>query len=238
MSGFWRAVLVGGVLGVLAVGGFVAAVALGVVPGTHDHAVQANDGPVLVALVLPDAQGVSTVRVVEVFERAGGSLRTTSVDPLTSATVPGTSATTLAEAHAFGGGDGLASAYSQLKGGAVPVWIVVDPTAWDALMGSGRVTVTMPADIEVFDGKQLYSFARGDSSFPAGQVAQVMNGAAHLSPADREVLREAVGEQLMAAVAQQGLTLDSGIETNLTSQELAIWLSALKSAPVPADTTQ
>jgi len=236
MNGFWRAVLVGGVLGILVVGGIVAAVALGVVPGKHDHAVQASEGPVLVALVMPDADGASAVRAVEVIARAGGSLRATAVDPLTSATVPGTSATTLAEAYAFGGGAGMASAYSQVKGGVDPIWVVVRPEAWAALMSSARIPVTIPADIEVFDGKQLYSFAQGETSFPAGQVAQVMNGAAHLSSADRAVLREAVGAHLLAAIARHGLTTETGIETNLNDEELAIWLSALKRSPIPADT--
>jgi len=238
MSGFWRAVLVGGILGLLAVGGFVAAVALGLVPGTHDHSVQAAEGPVLLALVLPDPEGVSTVRAIEVFERAGGELRTSPIDPLTSATVPGTSATTLAEAYAFGGGEGLASAYTQLNGGTVPVWVVVEPQGWDSLMGAGAIAVTIPADIEVFDGKQLYSYAAGDTSFPANEAAQVMSGAAYLSPTDRAVLREAVGDQLVPALAANGLTSESGIATNLDAEALAIWLSAVKSATIPADTNQ
>ncbi len=238
MSGFWRAVLVGAIVGVLAVGGFAAAVVLGLVPGTHDHSVQAGEGPVLVALVLPDSEGVSTVHAIEVFERAGGAIRTSPIDPLTSATVPGTSATTLAEAYAFGGGDGLAGAYSQVKGGVVPVWIVVEPQGWDTLMGSAPVSVIIPADIEVFDGKELFSYAAGDASFPAAEVAQVMSGAAYLSAGDRANLREAVGDQLIGAVAASGLNSESGIATNLNADELAIWLTALKSAPVPADTNQ
>lgn len=238
MSGFWRAVLVGAILGVLVVGGFAGAVALGLVPGTHDHSVQAAEGPVLIALVLPDADGVSAVRAVEVFERAGGALRTSPIDPLTSATVPGTSATTLAEAYAFGGGEGLARAYSQVSGGVSPVWVVVEPTAWTALMGASALRVTLPADMEVFDGNQLYSYAQGDASFPAAEAAQVMNGAAHLAARDRAVLRMAIGDQLLVAIAQQRLTSESGIGTNLTTEELAIWLSALQKAAIPADTNQ
>jgi len=238
MSGFWRAVLVGAILGVLVVGGFVAAVALGLVPGTHDHSVQAGEGPVLVALVLPDAEGASAVRAIEVFDRAGGTLRTSPIDPLTSATVPGTSATTLAEAYAFGGGDGLAGAYTQVKGGVPPVWVVIDSDGWAELTGDRPVPVVIPADIEVFDGKQLYSYAAGDTSFPANQAAQVMSGASYLSAADRAILGEALGDHLMAAVADKGLTSESGIQTNLNSEELAIWLSALKSLPIPADTPQ
>ncbi len=228
MSGFWRAVLVGVTIGVLAVVGFVAAVALGLVPGTPDHSVQAAEGPVLVALVLPDAEGSHTVRAVEVFERAGGELRTSPIDPLTSATVPGTSATTLAEAYAFGGGEGLAGAYAQLGDGVVPVWVVVESLGWDGLMGANAVPVTIPADIEVFDGKQLYSYAAGDTSFPADQVAQVMSGAAYLSEADRAILAEAIGDRLMVALAQKGLSSESGIQTNLNPEDFAVWLSALK----------
>jgi len=236
MSGFWRAVLIGAVLGVLAVGGAVAVVASGAVPGRHDHAVQAAEGPILVALVMPNAAGAHEVRVVSVFQRAGDALQTSPVDPLTSATVPGTSATTLAEAYAFGGGDGLANAYAELDGGSPPVWVVVEPQAWSALMQGREIPVVLPADIEVFDGRQLYSYAQGVSSIPAAEVAQVMSGAEFLSTDKRAILREAVGDALLAAIVRSGLQASVDIETNLTVNELATLVSTLQSATVPADT--
>lgn len=238
MSGFWRAVIAGAVVGVLVVGGLVAAIALGLVPGTSDRTAQAARGPVLIALVLPDAEGLNTVRTIELFESSGGSLRTSPVDPLTSATVPGTSATTLAEAYAFGGGERLATAFSQSAGGEIPLWVVIEPQAWSTLTGTGSIPVTIPADIEVFDGKQLYSYAQGDGSFPAEQVSKVMDGADHLTATERAVLREAVGDALLSSIVREGLPSESGVSTNLTAEELATWLSALKSTVGSADTNQ
>ncbi len=238
MTGLWRAVLIGSVLGILVVAIGVSVVMSGVVPGRHDHAVQAAEGPILVALVLPNADGAHEVRVVSVFKRAGDAMRMSPVDPLTSATVPGTSATTMAEAYAFGGGDGLAKAYTENKGGTPPVWVVVEPKAWSALTDGREIPVVVPADIEVFDGRQLYSYAQSASSIPAAEVAQVMSGAAFLSAEKRAILREAVGDALVTAIARKGLRADAGIETNLTAEELAILVSTLQTASVPADTNQ
>lgn len=228
MSGFWRAVLIGAVTGVLVVGVIVGAVVLGFVPGTQDRGAQASDGPVLVALVLPDADGIKVVRTLSVLERAGNTLRMSSIDPLTAATVPGTSGTTLAEAYSFGGGAGVAKAYAQLKGSEDPLWAAVTPKGWTALVGSTRIPVTMPANIEVFDGSQLYSYAKGDPGFPASEVAKVMDGAAHLSASDRETIRDAAASALITALARKGAQEGPGIETNMRPEEYAIWLAALK----------
>lgn len=228
MSGFWRAVLVGALLAVLVVAGLAAAFALGVVPGVADRTAQASDGPVLVALVLPDAEGVTVVRVLTIFVRAGDVLRATSVDPLTSATVPGTSATTLAEAYSFGGGAGVADAYAQLNSSKDLPWVVVTPKGWTALMGTAEIPVTIPADIEVFDGTELYSYAQGATGFPAPEVDKVMNGAAHLSDTERAVLRDATGSALTAALIREGVKPGPGIETNMAPEEFAVWLSAAK----------
>lgn len=228
MSGFWRAVLVGALLAVLVVAGLAAAFTLGVVPGAADRTAQASEGPVLVALVLPDADGVTVVRVLTVFERAGDVLRATAVDPLTSATIPGTSATTLAEAYSFGGGAGVANTYSLLNGSSDPLWVVVTPRGWSALMGTDEIPVTIPADIEVFDGTELYSYAQGATGFPAPEVAKVMTGAAHLSDTERAVLRDATGIALTAALVREGAQPGPGIETNMEPDQFAVWLSAAK----------
>jgi hypothetical protein len=228
MSGFWRAVLVGALLAVLVVAGLAAAFALGVVPGAADRTAQASDGPVLVALVLPDADGITVVRVLTVFERAGDVLRATAVDPLTSATVPGTSATTLAEAYSFGGGAGVANAYAQLNGARDLPWVVVTPKGWTKLTSTAEIPVTIPADIEVFDGTELYSYAREATGFPAPEVDKVMNGAAHLSDTERAVLRDATGSALTAALVREGAQPGPGVETNMEPEEFAVWLSAAK----------
>jgi len=186
--------------------------------------------------VLPNSDGANEVRVVSVFQRVGDAVRMSPIDPLTSATVPGTSATTLAEAYAFGGGDGLAKAYTVNNGGTPPIWVVVEPQAWSALTGDREIPVVVPADIEVFNGQQLYSYAQGSPSIPAAEVAQVMSGAEFLSADKRAILREAVADALAAAIARSGLHTNAAIETNLSADELAIFVSTLQSATVPADT--
>ena len=238
MTGLWRSVLIGAVLGVLVVGGLAAAAALGVLPGSEKQSPATAGGPVLVALVLPDAEGVLTIRALDRYDGTGTALRVSSVDPLASATVPGTSAASLAEAYSFGGGDGLAEAYAAAAGGVTPAWIIVSPSSWSTLMGATPVAITLPTDIDVFDGKELYSYAAGSASVPAGEIAQVMNGAALLSATDRKLIREAVGDALATAILQGAQRAPSAIQTNLTPEEITQRLQGINPSPIRADRTQ
>ena len=234
-GGALSAALVGALLGVVVVVAIVAAAILGVFPGASAREDVAADSPVLAALVLPDAEGILTVRAIDRYQRAGDVLRISAVDPLTSATVPGTSGATLADAYAFGGGEGLVSAYSRVAPGEAPAWIVVGPKAWVELMGTTTVSLLLGSDIEVFDGEELYSFPAGRLNVPAREIAPVMTGAQFSSASERKDIREAVGDELASALLRGYEAQRTGIETNLTPEQLQLRLSGLKSLPIRAD---
>lgn len=228
-----RAAVIGALVGLACVGAVVAAVVLGEFRGGAQRG--AADGPVLAALVLPDAEGVLTVRQVELVERTGDTLRLTSVDPLARATVPGTSASTLAETYAFGGGDGLAAAYSATGLYPVTGWIVVGPDGWLRLTEGKPISLPLERDVEVFDGADLYSFPETGASVPPGQVAKLMDGVAFLTSAERERVRESLGAILVAGLVRKHRTQDADIETNLDAEQLAGVFAGVKSEPVRAD---
>jgi hypothetical protein len=233
-SGTGRAAAAGALFGLFCVVAVVALVALGVLPNSRAPKTAAG-GPVLVAVVLPDANGVLALRVLDRYERDGGLLRIAAVDPLASATVPGTSATTLAEAYSFGGGDRLAAAYADSTGALPPAWIVVGPESWRGLMASRRLDLRLATGIDVFDGKQLYSYPAGSTFVPASEISKLMDGATYLSDSERKTIRSAVGDALAVELLRRYSTPDSGIATNLTPEQLGAALGGLQSPPIRAD---
>jgi hypothetical protein len=233
-SGTWRAAVVGGVVGLVCVAGIVVAFVL-VGSSTNASRTAAADGPVLVALVLPDANGALALRSLDRYSFSGDTGTITGVDPLTSATVAGTSATTLADAYAFGGGGGLAAAYARSTGGPAPAWIVVDLGSWQKLMGSEGVRLRLATPIEVFDGTNLYSYPAGSISVPAAEIAHVMDGAAYLSPAERKSIRMAVGDALALKLMNGYGSPTAGIVTDLAPEQLRAMFGRVKSPPVRAD---
>ena len=218
-----RAAAVGALLGALCV---VAAVVAATSGGLRSEWGRSDplDGPILVALVLPDDTGMLSVRSLDRYERVGTGLRLTSVDPLTSATVPGTSATTLAEAYSFGGGEGLVTAYSQKVAGTRPGWIVVGPSEWLQLMGSNRVALRITSPVEVFDGASLYSYRPGSLAVAADEVPPLMSGAAYLPPGERASLRASVGDSLARALGRGYMLVNAGLKSSLTPEELGGYL--------------
>ncbi len=166
-----RAAVLGAVLALVCVAAVAGAAVLGNL-STSAERDSAVNGPVLVAVVLPDADGVLTVRQMDVVQRMGTTLRLTGVDPLTSATVPGTSAKTLADAFSFGGGAGLAAAVAGATGDRVQAWIVVGPVALQELLGAQTVTFALLNGVEVFDGAELYSYPAGERSGACGRSGE------------------------------------------------------------------
>ena len=227
VSSTWRVALVGGLLGLLAVAGVVTLAMSGVL-GTGAQRAQASaDAPVLVALVLPDAAGANLPRVIDLYTRANGKLTLTSVDPEHAATVPGTSGKTLADAYTYGGGAALAKAYAQLNHTDEPAWVVIGQDAWGALRGGAPVTIDIPAPMEVFDGRQLYSYSKGTTDVPVAQVRHVLDGADFLSRDLRRSVRAQLGDGLATSLARTKTAHGVELRTNLSDEDLTAWLAIL-----------
>lgn len=225
MSSTWRVALLGGLLGLATVAIVAWLVLSGLVP-TGDERTQASaEGPVIVALVLPDANGVNVPRVIDLYSRADGKLTLTTIDPEQSATVSGTSAKTLADAYTFGGGAALVRAHALGSGATEPAWIVVGQDAWDALREGTPVSIDIPAPLEVFDGSRLYSYPQGAVSVPVAEVRHVLDGAQFLSSQLRRSVRVQLGDGIAESLATSGKDEQLALRTNLSDEDLAAWLA-------------
>ena len=227
MTSHWRVALIGGLLGLVAVAAVVALAMSGVLATGAQRAQASADGPVLVALVLPDATGANLPRVIDLYTRVNGKLTLTSIDPQQAATVAGTSAKTLADAYTFGGGAALVNAYAKITHTDAPAWVVVGQDAWSTLHGRAPMTVRVPAPMEVFDGSRLYSYSRSTTEVPVPEMRRVLDGAAFLSHALRQNIREQLGDSLVDSLVHAGAAHQSELRTNLSDEDLKAWLAIL-----------
>ncbi|MDR3687702.1 MAG: hypothetical protein P4L93_12190 [Coriobacteriia bacterium] len=224
-----RVALIGAGLAVFTVAVAAVLLATGVVslPKSPQTAAQ---GPVLVALVLPDESGVQVPRVLDVYTRTQSGWSIASVLPTLPAVVSGTSGGTLADAYVFGGGDALASAYSAGHPTPVSAWVVVDQTGWDQLAGSTPISIELPAHMEVFDGAQLTVFEQGPASVPATQTGALLNGASYLSTLNSGLVRSRIGDVLAGQLSRARPQDVDALKSSLDRTTLAAWLGGLGTA--------
>ena len=227
MSSTWRVALLGGVLGLVTVAVVVGLVLFGVVRTGAKRAQASAEEPVLVALALPNADGVNVPRAIDLYARVNGTLTLTAVDPGQAATVSGTSAKTLADAYTFGGGAALADAYALSGSAAAPAWVVVGQDPWNALRGGTPVELNIPAPLDVFDGTRLYSYSQGTVDVPVAEVRHVLDGAAFLSHALRQNIREQLGDSLVESLVSAGAAHRIELRTNLSDEDLSAWFAIL-----------
>ena len=219
-----RAALIGAILALVVVGVVVAlaltgSLPLGATPGTAN-------GPVAVALVLPDAKGTVVVRAIDVYARSGSGWSVRSVAPTASVVVPGTGGSSLSDAYSFGGGDGLAGALRQ-TGQAVTSWVIVDQSGWNALRAHDPLSITLASSVEVFDGSQLLSFEKGTASVPATQTPELFDGAAFFTTEADRALRQQVGAGLVSSLRSATPGATSFVHSDLTPPVLNAWLGGL-----------
>lgn len=224
----WRVVVVGAVMGVVAVAAFVVAALTGVLPGARPVAVPL-DQPVLVMLVMPDANGVVVPRVIDLYSPLGAVTQLRSVDPSMPATVAGTTAQTLAEAYSYGGGGGVASAYATGAGVTQPAWVVIGPDAWLALVPGASLRLDLPSDMQVFDGTRLYAFSAGSGDVPTAETAQLFDGAAYLAADQQSSLRSQVGDAMESALASATPAQAANVQSAFPAGELQTWIGSLGS---------
>lgn len=222
----WRVVLLGGLMGLLAVAVVVGLVAYGSLPGGKAES-PTSEGPVLVLLVLPNAQGVNVPRVIDLYTALGASTNLRSVEPTMPATLSGTTSSTLADVYSFGGGAAVAKFYASQFGGPEPAWVVVGPAAWERISAGALVKLDVPADIHVFDGTALYSFSQGTTDVPAPVLRRVFDGATFLDEAQAQMVRDQVGEWLASALGHAGTDAQAQLRSDLSADELKTWLAGL-----------
>lgn len=221
----WRVVLIGAVMGLVAVGVVVALVFAGVLgPGTGSKA--ADTGQVMLALVMTDESGTVVPRVIDVYSSTATGTEVRSVNPTTTAALTGTSAKSLGDVYAFGGGKALAAAVVR-PGEAPPTWVVVDASRSPSAASSQTVTVHVPQQIDVYVGGLLHTFAQGDVVVALSELPALFDGVAYLPEDDAMRIREQVGDQLIAMIASPGSGLSEVTSSELTAEKFAAWLKTL-----------
>ena len=184
---------------------------------------------VVVALVLPDENGVALPRVIW-----RGSVRSTApgtssselahLDPLAPAQVPDTSYGFLRDTYSFGGGRGLARAGA--PDAISPAFLILGPEAWVELTAGGRVALDIPSQIDVYDGTRLLTFPVGTSLLSGEEVSALLNGADYLEANERAAIREQLAAYIFDSVSNHP-GVPEHAETNLTSQRYERWRGAL-----------
>lgn len=222
----WRVVLLGAGLGVLVVALAVGWVVWQSMSSSAQRGPQPG-APVLVVLVMPDPDGVMLPRVIDEYVTEGAATSLRSLDPSMPATVAGTTAQTLAETYVFGGGNGVAGAVAHSEGAQPPQWVIVTPDALRTLVTSGSVTVNVPADMQVFDGTQLYSFSAGPQSVSLAVLPALFDGAPYLTRQQQADLRRQVGDALGSALASGTVTQESAFASSLRPAGLSAWVLGL-----------
>ena len=223
-----KSMLVGGAIALLLVAGVAAAVALhvGVLPAKS----AATPRIVAVAFVLPGSDGVIAPRAIDVYLATASGWTVRSVSPSTPVDVSGTGGSTLADAYSFGGGEGLKSAVGSTLGVPVDAWVIVDESTWLRLHGAAALSLDLPADIEVFDGSRLYSFAKGNAHVAADELAQVLAGSAFLSAGQSAQVRAGVGDAVGRALAGNAARAVGSVHTDMSEATLGAWLGGVGSA--------
>jgi hypothetical protein len=224
-----RAVLIGAAAALVLVGAVVALALLGVLPSGSSSDIPA-EGAVAVALVLPDQDGVVTLRVLDIYSPSGAKWSLRSVSPTTPAVVSGTSGTSLADAYSFGGGDALAEALSKQAGLPVSGWVTVDQRGWEALRANAPFEMNLASDIEVFDGRQLHSFGPGRVTVSSAQTARLLDGAAYLKSSESRDVRVQVGDVLRSSLASAGPDALSKVRSSWSGSALSEWAKSVGAA--------
>lgn len=227
-SGFLRAALVGALVGVLVVLAVAAAARYGLL--TRVASLQrSQEAGTLVTLVLPAEDGVLTPRVIVYYPP--GSSAGYVIDPKKLVAQQGAGAQSLADAYAFGSGDGLAAAYAEAAGIPTPKWLIVYPGAWSQLAAGRSITVTLPVPLEVFNGVELVSFPAGPVAIDASQTPLVLSGTDHVSADQRGPVLVNIAADLQKLLIARGTLVP--LSTNAPPDALASWQLSLSSRPQP-----
>lgn len=228
-SGLWRPVLIGALAAILLIGGLVVALQVGLIPSSTAPTEGAAEKGVLLAVTLPAEDGVVTPRVVVYYPPGGGTPQL--VDPKKPATVAGTSANTLGDAYAFGGGSGLTRAFSAATNAATPLYVTVDQTTWRRLFAADTISVELTSPVDVYTGTDLVSFPEGLVAVDATQSALLLDGADHLSDPARASIIAGLAAGTQRLLIARGSTLP--LATDASQSDLATWRLSLPARTAP-----
>jgi hypothetical protein len=215
---YWKPALIGILLALAVVG-----IALWFVLQAPAAPARASTQRVFVVLGAPAEDGSMLAQLITVDRP--GSL--TDISPRTTVDVEDISADHAEDLFVFNGAAGIASALSSQVGATNPAWVELDPAQWKRLVDrDGGVTVTVPASVNVFNGRRLVRIRAGAQKLGSEEISALFVGVKYLSAADQTQAR--IG--LEQAIAQRLASLNAGtadVQTNIDRADLGTWLSRL-----------
>jgi hypothetical protein len=182
---------------------------------------------VLIVAAAPDENGDVVGQIVLIADVTEDPAALEAVSPALEVTIPGTTYSALGDAYPFGGGAGTAEALARAEGGEPLPYVAIDANALEAaLEAAGPLSVTLPADMSVYDGDDLYTFEAGKQTLSAVELLAVLKGAPYLTMGERDKLDASLAEALAEALAASPGTLE-GADTNLSPEAIVRLQGAL-----------
>lgn len=207
---------------------------------------------VTVGLVLASRSSSSVQRVVVILEGTGdddftfaqcvyvvecdnGIVRVEAVDPDAEAHVSGTSAETVRDAYAFGGGSAIAAALAKPSGRGGAPFVVVPSERWTRSLDKvGGVRLTVPREMHVLVRPRFYSLAAGPQVLSGGATSAFLIGMEADTNGSRAGTRaevaEAIADALLVKGPAGGLLAFGKVETSLSEGELKEFVGRLSTA--------
>lgn len=183
---------------------------------------RADTDRVLFIMALPDEDGALVAQVIAEVDSAGPAVTVSGVDPDTSAEVPGTGYGLLRDAYAFGGGESVSRGYAAVLGGDPLPFVDLGPEAVQQLLTATRgLELTIPAEMNVFDGDRLYQFAPGPRRVSGEELRALLNGSAYLGKSDREWLLEQVAKAVVSSLGDYPGGLSAAVDARYAFSDLS-----------------
>jgi hypothetical protein len=182
---------------------------------------------VLLVGAAPDETGDVVAQVIAIADVRGG-VALEPVSPATSVTIPGTTYSTIADAHPFGGGAGVAEAFARRQGGEPLPYVALNARALAAaLEREGSISLDLPAPMSVFDGEDLFTLSAGSQALEPAEIGAVFKGAPYLSDA----VRSELDAELCGMLAQVIISTPyPEVDTDLTDDAYAALQAALSAS--------
>lgn len=176
---------------------------------------------VLIVAASPDENGDVVGQIITIVDVTESPAALEPLSPALEVSIPGTTYSALADAYAFGGGAGTAEALADARNEAPLPYVAISADELAAAVeAAGGMRVTLPADMSVFDGTDLYTFKRGAQTLSVARLQAVLKGAPYLAEAEQQALDASLAEGLAAVLAANPGTLEGATRTDLAPDAL------------------
>lgn len=177
---------------------------------------------VLIVAAAPDDSGDVVGQIVVIADLTEGPAALEPVSPALEVAIPGTTYRALGDAYPFGGGAGTADALARARDEDPLPYVALDADALtEALEAAEPLALTLPADMSVYDGDDLFTFEAGTQELSAKEVLAVLKGAPYLTAGEREKLDASLAEVLADAISVSPETI-VGASTDLSPEAIEV----------------